>query len=199
MLYLKVLHDMVSQNYSINFQKQPEYPRNICTESWRKLPDLTAFLEIFIYLKNNDYVEHMKNVLLVIKSYKKVIKSFHTASCHSDCFELLFLFSSAILLLKWNRYFTACENLPNSSCHFSKHKSVSLQILHQYSVPSNIAPLYLFLARTRYTLVKSSPLKCKCLRFLRPQVKFCQIPHVKLELIIQFLLKFCIILHCHDT
>ena len=35
--------------------------------------------------------------------------------------------------MKWNHYFSACENLPNSSCHFWKHKSVFLQILHQSS------------------------------------------------------------------
>ena len=34
------------------------------------------------------------------------------------------------------------KSLPNSSCHFWKYKSVFLQILHQYSVPSNITPLY---------------------------------------------------------
>ena len=34
------------------------------------------------------------------------------------------------------------ENLPNSSCHFWKHKSVSLQTLYQSWMPSNITPLY---------------------------------------------------------
>ena len=46
--------------------------------------------------------------------------------------------------LKWNRYFSACESLPNSLCHFWKHKSVLPQILHQSSVPSNITPPYFF-------------------------------------------------------
>ena len=39
------------------FQKQPSCPRNICTEHWRKLTNLTAFLGIFLYLKNDDSVE----------------------------------------------------------------------------------------------------------------------------------------------
>ena len=47
-----------------------------------------------------------------------------------------------IYFLKWNRYFTACERLPNSSCHFWKHKSVFLQIFHHSSVPSS--PLHIF-------------------------------------------------------
>ena len=45
-------------------------------------------------------------------------------------------------------------------------------------MPSNITPLYFFLAQTLYHLVKSNPLKCKFLKFLSAQVKICQIPHV---------------------
>ena len=41
------------------FQKQPSYHRNICTEYCRKAPIFTAFLEIFLYFKNNDSVEHV--------------------------------------------------------------------------------------------------------------------------------------------
>ena len=36
------------------------------------------------------------------------------------------------------------KNLPNSSCHFWKHKSFFLQILHQYSMLSKITPMYVF-------------------------------------------------------
>ena len=42
------------------------------------------------------------------------------------------------------------ENLSNSSCHFRKYKLVFLQILHQYSVPSNITPLYFFSSKILY-------------------------------------------------
>ena len=41
------------------FQKQPSCPRNTCTEHCRKQANLTAFLEIFLYLKNNDFEEHL--------------------------------------------------------------------------------------------------------------------------------------------
>ena len=91
------------------------------------------------------------------------------------------------------------ENLLNSSCHFWKHKSFFLQILHQYSVPSNITRLYFFLAQTFYTLVQSSLLKCIFLRFSSARVKTRQIPHINFELTSQFLIKFCIILYCHDA
>ena len=36
------------------------------------------------------------------------------------------------------------ENLPISSCHFSNHKSVFLQILHDSSLSWKITPLYCF-------------------------------------------------------
>ena len=75
---------------------------------------------------------------------------------------------------KWNRYFSACETLPNSSCHFGKDKSIFLQILHQSSVTLNTTLLYI-LAQTLYTLVKNSPLKCKFLRHSSAWVKICQI------------------------
>ena len=58
-LYMKVLYDKVHKNLKLLFQKPPSSPRNVCTEHWRKLPSLAAFLEIFLCLKNNDFVEHM--------------------------------------------------------------------------------------------------------------------------------------------
>ena len=55
-------------------------------------------------------------------------------------FDLVALFH----FLEWNRYFSACESLPNSSCYFKKQKSVYLQTLHQFSEPSNKTFLYFF-------------------------------------------------------
>ena len=48
------------------FLKQPSCPRNICTEHWKKIPNLKAFLKIYSYLKprNNDSVKHVLKVLL---------------------------------------------------------------------------------------------------------------------------------------
>ena len=46
-------------------QKQAACPRKICIENWRKPPIFTAFLEIFLYLKNNDSVERVLRVLLI--------------------------------------------------------------------------------------------------------------------------------------
>ena len=57
----------------------------------------------------------------------------------------------------------------------------------------------LFLGQTLYTFVKSSPLKCKFLRFLSARVKIRQISHVNFELTSQFIFRLCIILYCHDT
>ena len=93
---------------------------------------------------------------------------------------------------------SAYANLPNSSCHFSKHKSVFLQILHQSSVPSNITPLYFFSSNIIYFGQKSQ-LKSKFFRFSSARVKIPQIPHVNFKMTSQFLFNFCIIPHCHDT
>ena len=51
------------------------------------------------------------------------------------------------------------ENLPNSSCHFSNHKSVFLQILHYSSVSCKITPLYFF-GQTLYILRKRNQSRC---------------------------------------
>ena len=78
----------------------------------------------------------------------------------------------------------------------------------QVSFPSNFASIFsaikhntsvFFLAQTLYALVKSSPLKCKFWRVSSAWAKICQIPHVDFELTSQFLFKFQIILHFHDT
>ena len=57
----------------------------------------------------------------------------------------------------------------------------------------------LFLAQALHTFVKSSLLMCKFLGFSSGRVKIWQISHANIELTSQFLFKFCIILHCHDT
>ena len=80
------------------------------------------------------------------------------------------------------------ESLLVSSCHFWKYKSVFLQILHQYSVPLNITPLYFFSSNIIYFGQKR-----KFSRSSSAQVKIPQIPHVNFELTRQFLFNFCII------
>ena len=50
------------------------------------------------------------------------------------------------------------ENLSNSSCHFSNHKSVFLQILHGSSVSWNITPLYFFRSNVVY-FAQKGPIK----------------------------------------
>ena len=90
-----------------------------------------------------------------------------------------------ILFLLWIRESYQCpnfetsecsgENFPNFSCHFWKQKSVFHQNLHQYSVLSNINPLY-FLAETFYSLVKGSPLKWNFWDFWVFMSKFVKFP-----------------------
>ena len=117
----------------------------------------SAFLEIFLYLTSSDSVEHVQKVfLIVLFIYFQGKISFPTASGRYSCFEFLFWFSS-LIFLKLNRFFfSACENLPNCSCHFWKHKSVFLQILHQSSVPWNMIPLCFFSSNIIYFVQKES-------------------------------------------
>ena len=179
------------------FQMQPSFPRNICTENWRKLPNFTVFLEIFLYLKNNDSVEHAQKVLLI-----ELFIYFQGKIKFSHCFWSMWLFWTFILteFLKWNCYFSACKRkianffMPFLKAHvsfLSIFESIFSAIKHNSSI--------LFLAQTLYTLVKSSPLKCKFSRFLSARVKIRQFFHVNFELTSQFLFNFCIILHCHHT
>ena len=104
-------------------------------------------------------------------------------------FRIFFSFLSFFLFylvlpfyfLKWNHYFSACEDLSNFSCHFWKHKSVFLQILQQSSVPYKLTRLYLFSSNIIY-FVQKEPLKCIFLRLLScAWVKICQIPHDNFE------------------
>ena len=103
--------------------------------------------------------------------------------------------------LKWNflRLLSArvkfCQipfaNFEPTSWFFSKF-CIPLQFYERFI-------LYTFLDQTIYTLLKRSSLKWQCLRLLSARVKIHQIPHVNFEMASQFLFKFCIILHCHDT
>ena len=125
------------------FQKKPWFPRNICTEHWRKPSIFTAFLEIFLYPKNNESVEYVFLIVLFIyfQGKSKVFLMDPVNLFVSKFYFTLFLL---FYFLKLNHYFSVCENLPNSWCHFGKQKSVFLQILHQSPVPSNIILIYIF-------------------------------------------------------
>ena len=66
MLYLKTFIIWFHKNLKLIFQKPPSSPRNIFIEYLRKVANLTAFLEILLYLNNNDYVQHVQNALLIV-------------------------------------------------------------------------------------------------------------------------------------
>ena len=59
MFYLKFFMIWFHKIFKLIFQTQPPCPRNVCTGPWRKLPNLTAFLEIFLYLANSNSAEHV--------------------------------------------------------------------------------------------------------------------------------------------
>ena len=91
--------------------------------------------------------------------------------------------------------------MPNSSCHFGKHKSVFLQFLHQSLVPKNITCLYVFSSNIIYFL-QNEPLKVFSLKMFDAfecSDQNLSNPHANFEITSQFPFKFCIITRCHDT
>ena len=80
------------------------------------------------------------------------------------------------------------QNMSNSLCQFSKYKSVFLQILHKSLVSQKITSLYCFRLNIIYFGHKK-PIKKQFLKNFSCQFKTTS----------QFLFKFCIILHCHET
>ena len=123
---------------------------------------------------------------------------YFNASGRSGCFEFLFWYSSIILLSKMKSLFSACESLPNLSCHFGKHKSVFLQILHQSSVPANITSQYFFSSNIIY-LGQKDLIKVQIFETFECSIQVLSKCGLNFEITSQFLFKFCIILHCHDT
>ena len=69
----------------------------------------------------------------------------------------------------------------------------------QVSFPSNVASIFSSITHNYPIPFLAHSLKCKFFRFSSARVKICQIPHVNLELRSQFLFKFGIMLHFHDT
>ena len=148
------------------FLRKPSCPRNICTEHWRKLPNLIAFLKIYLYLKskNNDFVKNVSKVLLNVPFI-------YFSLCKFVKFLMSFLKAQVIFPSNFTSIFSAIKH--NSSAFF-------------------------FCSNIVY-FGQRSPLKCKFLRFSSAWVKICQTPHFSFEMTSQFLFRFCIILHCHDT
>ena len=90
----------------ITVQKLSSSPRNICTELWRKLTNCAAFLEIFLCLRNIDFVEHVLKVSLIVLLIYLQGKKMFSRCIWSICFFIfLFWFSCAILLCKMKLLF----------------------------------------------------------------------------------------------
>ena len=72
------------------FHKEPLCPKNISAEHWRKLPNLTALSEIFLYFQNDDPVEHVQTAVLnvLFTYFQSEIKISH----RSRSFDFFFFF-----------------------------------------------------------------------------------------------------------
>ena len=87
------------------------------------------------------------------------------------------------------------QNSPNSSIHFSKHKSVPPQILHHFSVLWHIILLPFFGSVIIYFRQK---FLSKFFRFVTVRIKIQQIIHVIFRTKSQFFFKLCITLSALD-
>ena len=108
------------------FQKQSLCPRNKCTDHWRKLPNLTAFLEIFLNLKNNNSVER---------------------GGQPNAYDCIQGGKGGLILAIFEGTYYVDDPLGQNSRNFYgflNKKSVFLQILYHSSVTWDIIPLYFF-------------------------------------------------------
>ena len=136
-----------------------------------------------------------------VNSFSKFVSFFivmtHNSPVNFKLIHFLFWIKGSHESSNFDTFKCSGENLSNSSCHFPSNKSDFLQILNHSSVSWKITPLYIFLAKAIYTLLKRSPLKWKSLRLLSTQVKICEIPYANFETS-RFLSKFCIPLQFHE-
>ena len=92
------------------------------------------------------------------------ITSFFIVMTQSFSVNFLLLLKGSHKSPNFETFKCSGENFPYYSCHFSNHKSVFLQILHDSSVSWKITPLYFFKA-TLYTLHKRNQSKSKFWEF----------------------------------
>ena len=128
------------------------------------------FVSLFSFMEDNSlYFLSSNNTYFALKGPIKV-KMFETFDCSG-------------------------QNVSNSLCQFWKDKSIPLQILYPSSVSQKITPLYFFSSNNIYFAQKKDT-KIKFSGQNLPNSAPCQFWN---DLKSQFLFKFCIILHGHDT
>ena len=154
---------------------------------WKSI-DLQLIPSTISYMWDN--VNYYKSVLQPISAFENWE---HPSNFQSESVSSAFNTFCHFTFLKWNRYFSAVFPL------FFSHKAVSLKFCISFSAIKHNSCILFWLNNYTLYFIKRSLLKSKFLRFSSAQVNICQIPRVNLELTSQFLFKFCIILHCHDT
>ena len=74
----------------------------------------------------------------------------HNSSVNLKLIRFLLLTKGSHEIPNFDTFQCSGKNLPNSSCHFSNHKSGFLQILHHSSVSWKITLLYFFRSNIKY-------------------------------------------------
>ena len=102
------------------------------------------------------FVKFLMSVLNWQVNYFSTFASFFIVITHNSPvnIKLIHTFSTLDKIsykkLDFETFNCSGENLPSSSCYYSNHKSVFLQILHHSLVSWKVTPLYLFSSNIVY-------------------------------------------------
>ena len=181
--------------------------------SWKITP-------LYFCILNNIYFGHKEPIktrnfldflVLGSKSVKFLLSIVNWQVSSSSIFVLLFIVmthKSTVNFLLWTKgsyqssnfdtFECSGENLQNSSCHFPSNKSVFLQILYPSSVSWKITPLYFFSSNNVY-FAQKEPIKVKIFETYKCPGQNSSNSSRQFWNDSQFVIKFSIVLHCHDT
>ena len=108
------------------------------------------------FLKFSKFVKFLTSVSNWQVNYFSTFASFFIVRTHNSPvnFKLIHTFSTLDKIshkkLDFETFNCSGENLPSSSCYYSNHQSVFLQILNHSLVLWKVTPLYLFSSNTVY-------------------------------------------------
>ena len=202
--------DQNSSNSSCKFWTDKSIPFQFLHHSslsWHKIPLKILSSKVFNFGQKNPIKvkcsgENLPNSSSYFPNHKSVFLQILNRSLVSWEITLLYIFRSTLTgrdqsKCKFCETFECSDQNSPNSCQFWNNKSVFLQIFYQSWVPSNITSLY-FLSWSIIYFGQKQPIKVQifeifeCLgqNLLNSSCQFWTS---------QFLFKFCIFLHCHNT
>ena len=143
-----------------------------------------------LYLSCRGNVNHYKSVHQPIPTREN---REHPGNFQNKSVSSAFNWVLPFYFLKWNCYFSACKRkFLESTSQFYFKFCINLPCHQTYL-------LYTFFSSNIIYFGQKQLIKVQIFEILECLGQNFQISHVNFELTNQFLFKFCIILHCHDT